>query len=226
MSGRLQAWRCGDRLHRMFACPVCEHVGLDVKPYEIWPPPEGVDLRPPYWIQLGEPSYEVCVRCGFEFGNDDDPGTVPVGDSFESYRIAWQARGRPWLSPRYEHEAESAAHEGNGAPTWASSASATPDAPDPTAVRARFDALARSRRIGTFVIRVGDRLRDTHAEVRETDAALYTVAAIRHGDHERVEVLLECADPPTRLWRTLLWAQLVTAPDGVVEIHHHPDEVR
>jgi hypothetical protein len=98
----------------MFACPVCQHAGLAMKPYATWPPPAGVELRPPYREQLGDPSYEVCVRCGFEFGNDDDPGTVPVGDSFESYRIAWETSGRPWLAPRYEREANAAAREGSG----------------------------------------------------------------------------------------------------------------
>jgi hypothetical protein len=77
-----------------YACPVCDFVGLDTKPYEVWPPP-GVELRPPYRHQLGRPSYEVCLRCGFEFGNDDDPGTAaPL--SFVEYRAEWLAEGRPW----------------------------------------------------------------------------------------------------------------------------------
>jgi hypothetical protein len=35
------------------------------------------ELTPPYVRFLGAPSYEVCRCCGFEFGNDDDPGTAP-----------------------------------------------------------------------------------------------------------------------------------------------------
>jgi hypothetical protein len=51
-------------------------------------------LTPPYEDFLGRPSYEVCSRCGFEFGNDDNPGTgEPV--SFEEYRREWKAEGRP-----------------------------------------------------------------------------------------------------------------------------------
>jgi hypothetical protein len=51
---------------------------------------------PPYRHQLGRPSYGVCLRCGFEFGNNDDPGMAePL--SFEQYRAEWEAEGRPWL---------------------------------------------------------------------------------------------------------------------------------
>lgn len=83
----------------MFACPVCDYHGLEVAPYERWPPPPGLRLAPPYEEILGRPSYEVCPRCGFEFGNDDNPGTSsPV--SFEEYRREWEAAGAPWfLSP-------------------------------------------------------------------------------------------------------------------------------
>jgi hypothetical protein len=50
-------------------------------------------LTPPYEDLLGRPSYEVCPCCGFEFGNDDNPGTAaPV--SFEQYRAQWEADGR------------------------------------------------------------------------------------------------------------------------------------
>lgn len=80
-----------------YECPVCDHPGLDCKPYASWPPPEGLALSPPYNEFLGMPSYEVCPQCGFEFGFDDDPGTDSPGDSFESYREKWIAEGRPWF---------------------------------------------------------------------------------------------------------------------------------
>ena len=80
----------------MYRCPVCNSALLRVKPYDIWPPPADVDLSPPYERYLGRPSYEVCPRCGFEFGNDDNPGTaLPV--SFEEYRADWERRGSPWF---------------------------------------------------------------------------------------------------------------------------------
>ena len=82
----------------MYECPLCKHRGLDVPPYEQWPPPEGVELVPPYENALGRPSYEVCSRCGFEFGNDDNPGTA-VPQSFGDYRREWEANGRPWFTP-------------------------------------------------------------------------------------------------------------------------------
>lgn len=81
----------------MYECPVCGREVLSCKPYETWPPPEGIDLRPPYGDFLGQPSYEVCVSCGFEFGNDDEPGGTLVPDSFESYRERWIAGGRRWF---------------------------------------------------------------------------------------------------------------------------------
>jgi hypothetical protein len=79
----------------LYDCPVCGHHGIG-KPYEQWPPPENLELTPPYEAQLGTPSYDVCERCGFEFGNDDNPGTAPPV-SFEQYRAEWLAHGRPWL---------------------------------------------------------------------------------------------------------------------------------
>jgi hypothetical protein len=82
----------------VYRCPVCDHLGLDFAPYERWPPPPGAQLVPPYEDTLGRPSYEVCPRCGFEFGNDDNPGTAePV--SFDEYRRQWEAQGRPWFAP-------------------------------------------------------------------------------------------------------------------------------
>jgi len=76
----------------MFECPVCGSAELTTKPYATWPPPEGADLTPPYEDLLGTPSYEVCPNCGFEFGNDDNPGTARPS-SFEQYRDEWQADG-------------------------------------------------------------------------------------------------------------------------------------
>lgn len=87
----------------MFKCPVCGDGQLTAKPYEIWPPPGGLELSPPYEDLLGRPSYEVCPRCGFEFGNDDNPGTSSP-DSFESYYADWVARGQPWFDPDYEKD--------------------------------------------------------------------------------------------------------------------------
>ena len=81
-------------LDTTFTCPVCNYPHLEHAPYETWPPPAGVELAPPYEDVLGAPSYAVCPLCGFEFGNDDNPGTAE-GDSWESYRERWIGRGRP-----------------------------------------------------------------------------------------------------------------------------------
>jgi hypothetical protein len=86
------------------AMPVCDYPGLSAKPYEMWPPPEGTALHPLYEDQLGRASYEVCVRCGFEFGFDDDPGEAP-GKSFEVYRTERESAGQPWLRKPDERDA-------------------------------------------------------------------------------------------------------------------------
>ena len=76
---------------------MCGEAELTVPPYATWPPPPGVALTPPYEDQLGRPSYEVCPNCGFELGNDDNPGTAsPV--SFDEYLAEWKARGSPRFS--------------------------------------------------------------------------------------------------------------------------------
>lgn len=86
---------CAHELRRLAAtCPVCGSPELTQPPYRKWPPPIGVLLSPPYEDQLGRPSYEVCPKCGFEFGNDDNPGTAaPV--SFALFRTEWESEGSP-----------------------------------------------------------------------------------------------------------------------------------
>ncbi len=49
---------------------------------------------PPY-DRNGNPSYEICCCCGFEFGFDD----LSNGLTFNSYRTAWIDRGMPWFNP-------------------------------------------------------------------------------------------------------------------------------
>lgn len=83
----------------MYECPVCGSAELTVKPYEIWPPPDVAALTPPYEDFLGRPSYEVCLTCGFEFGNDDNPGTASPS-SFAEYRAEWEAAGSPRFRKR------------------------------------------------------------------------------------------------------------------------------
>ena len=54
-------------------CPVCGYPDLSQPPYD----------------DHGDPSYEICACCGFEFGYDD-----AVRDySFERYRDEWIANG-------------------------------------------------------------------------------------------------------------------------------------
>ena len=80
-------------------CPVCGYSGLTSPPYTgLAVVPVADTLTPPYCQHFGNPSYEVCACCGFEFGNDDDPGTRPPV-SFSAYRAEWIADGAPWFDP-------------------------------------------------------------------------------------------------------------------------------
>ena len=40
----------------------------------------------------------MCACCGFEFGNDDNPGTAPPL-TFEQYGREWVAEGCRWFDP-------------------------------------------------------------------------------------------------------------------------------
>jgi rubredoxin len=85
-------------------CPCCGFSELKVPAYrELGSPPWSNHGLSPYFMQYGEPSYEVCSCCGFEFGNDDNPGISP-GQSFEDYRREWIASGAQWLDPEKRPE--------------------------------------------------------------------------------------------------------------------------
>jgi hypothetical protein len=60
-------------------CLVCGYAGL---------------AEPPYIN--GQPSYEICPCCGFEFGFDDGS----KGMSIEVYRNEWLERGAPWFQEK------------------------------------------------------------------------------------------------------------------------------
>jgi hypothetical protein len=80
-------------------CPACGYPELKAPPYAaLTRVPVSEALSPPYCQHFGDPSYEVCDCCGFEFGNDDDPGTrLPL--SFSAYRAEWIADGARWFDP-------------------------------------------------------------------------------------------------------------------------------
>ena len=86
-------------------CPCCGHHGLSVPAYANLSGDRLVrGVSPPYSIHYGMPSYSVCTCCGFEFGNDDEPGTSAPA-SFESFMVEWIAEGCHWFdeSKRPEH---------------------------------------------------------------------------------------------------------------------------
>jgi hypothetical protein len=82
-----------------FTCPCCGYKGLETPPYEIvFSPASAAALTPPYGNYFGTPSYDVCDCCGFEYGNDDEPGTG-VAQSFPSYLAEWNSNGQRWFDP-------------------------------------------------------------------------------------------------------------------------------
>src|SRR5262245_19086796 len=80
-------------------CPCCGYSPLIVPAYRfLGPPPWKHPGPPPYCQWHGKPSYDVCACCGFEFGNDDEPGTaLPV--TFAQYLAEWIAGGCEWFDP-------------------------------------------------------------------------------------------------------------------------------
>ncbi|MGI6126331.1 MAG: hypothetical protein ACOYEF_05135 [Planifilum sp.] len=65
-------------------CPVCGYDGLTEPPYD----------------REGNPSYEICSCCGFEFGYDDQS----QGETFSGYRKKWLAAGAKWFDPAQKPE--------------------------------------------------------------------------------------------------------------------------
>jgi hypothetical protein len=88
-----------------YSCPCCGYVGLDYPAYaKTTGFPIEVTGEPPYLLTLGDPSYGVCPCCGFEFGNDDDPGGNIPGSTFSEYLGAWIAEGSAWFDAKKRPE--------------------------------------------------------------------------------------------------------------------------
>ena len=85
-------------------CPCCGYPDLIVAPYsDYMGPPISIEILPPYFYTMGEPSYEICSYCGYEFGNDDEPGTSePI--SFRDYLIQWIKDGCIWFGANLKPE--------------------------------------------------------------------------------------------------------------------------
>jgi hypothetical protein len=83
-----------------FCCPCCGYSGLNKRAYErLLKLPVDAVCEPPYSQYFGMPSYDVCSCCGFEFGNDDEPG-IGEPDSFQSYLSEWIDGGAVWFDPQ------------------------------------------------------------------------------------------------------------------------------
>lgn len=87
---------------KTYVCFCCGWDQLDFRPYKNSPevPTDTRALTPPYNQYWGSGSYGVCECCGYEFGNDDEPGGDAPGDSFEESRTHWiEKRKAQWMYP-------------------------------------------------------------------------------------------------------------------------------
>jgi hypothetical protein len=81
-------------------CPCCGFCGLALPPYKNAPANCLIrGFEPPYCVRFGFPSYDVCECCGYEYGNDDEPGNGLRGFSFEEYLENWMKEGCIWFDP-------------------------------------------------------------------------------------------------------------------------------
>ena len=76
-----------------FTCPVCAFEPLEFRPYADYTGNVPAEASPPYDEWLGTASYGVCPKCGFEFGNDDNPGTGANPETFAEYHREWLTQG-------------------------------------------------------------------------------------------------------------------------------------
>ena len=80
-----------------YVCPCCGYVGLSSLPYANANGRKLIrGVSAPYSVYFGMPSYEACSCCGFEFGNDDEPGTAPPV-TFEQFLAEWIQDGMKWF---------------------------------------------------------------------------------------------------------------------------------
>lgn len=78
-------------------CPVCGWNGLEAPAYaQIEDIAAAHVLAPPYADKLGEPSFQVCLCCGYEYGYHDDP-PQGKGISFSSHLKSWMEEGATWF---------------------------------------------------------------------------------------------------------------------------------
>ncbi len=62
----------------MNSCPVCGYDGLNAPPFD----------------EEGNPSYDICNCCGYEFGFDEE--------NFDEYRLKWLTSGTKWFNPKVQ----------------------------------------------------------------------------------------------------------------------------
>lgn len=78
-------------------CPVCGWNGLEAPAYANLTDIAAAHVaKPPYAAHFGEPSFQMCLCCGYEFGYHDEPETGrPV--SFANHLKEWMAEGATWF---------------------------------------------------------------------------------------------------------------------------------
>lgn len=89
---------------KKYICPCCGYNKLEFRPYEIdivFPLDTKISI--PYSKHFGGPSYGICDCFGYEYGNDDEPGTSE-GVTFSQYLKKWINDGCNWFNPAKKPE--------------------------------------------------------------------------------------------------------------------------
>ena len=83
-----------------YTCPSCGYFGLHCPPYEkMGNPPWEDHGEPPYCQKYGEPSYDVCPCCAYEFGVEDMPMHLENTTTFQDYLRNQIKEGFVWFLP-------------------------------------------------------------------------------------------------------------------------------
>jgi hypothetical protein len=93
---RLVTLRETESLER--TCPACGYGNLPRRPYLAY---EGLARHrrrvfPPYALHFGDPSFDQCPSCGYEFGVTDHPNADGDAMTFAEWRQQWRMQGCPW----------------------------------------------------------------------------------------------------------------------------------
>lgn len=85
-----------------FICPCCGYDKLEKRPYKYLPDQiDYANIRPPYSVIWGDPSYEHCPCCSYQFGNSDTIDFYGESSNFSNYLLEIFGQGNDkWFEPK------------------------------------------------------------------------------------------------------------------------------